>query len=198
MQLSNRCTLFLVQAANDYVAARCCILHALFSGFVLAQQALEKMFKSHIFLHDPHFRIPKEALHSIEALAKLAAAFNLTLQKHVDSSYLRKLSVYFDRKYPDSKSPIPKSSSTAELHDIDRLFISLCTEIALPPELKGRIGIYPWIGDPHARSRPWTQWLLRENAALPPAVLASLEAEYKLSIALPMPDIRIDVVVETE
>ena len=38
--------MFLYDADQDYVAARCCILNGLFPGFMLASQAVEKFLKA--------------------------------------------------------------------------------------------------------------------------------------------------------
>ena len=132
------------------------------------------------------------------ALAEIASRFDPKLTRHVGSVYPKKLSDYFARKYPDTKLPHPKSTSSAELLDIDSLFISLCTELPLPRELKGRFAIYAWIGDPAARIRPWTLWVLQQNVSLPLTTLAAIEAQWVESVALPMPEIRIDVSVKME
>lgn len=50
---------FFKQSAEDYAAARCCLLNGLFPGFVMAEQAVEKLIKGFILFMDPGFK-PKK------------------------------------------------------------------------------------------------------------------------------------------
>src|SRR5688572_6077528 len=58
-------------ATEDYVAARCCILNGLFSGFPLGAQAVEKMLKAFILYKAPATKV-RDMSHYIDVLAKEA------------------------------------------------------------------------------------------------------------------------------
>jgi hypothetical protein len=189
MKANNKSTLFVRAAAEDYIAARCCLLNSLLSGLVLAEQAIEKILKAYIYLQDPSIRLVSAELHSIELLATRVTAMFPQLTWPVEQSFLEKLTLYFNTKYPDAKSEHPRSRSTAELISLDILFIYLCVELPFNPDLKGRIGIYPWIGDPGPTNRIWRGWLLPYNDALTEAVQQQIQRDYLAALSLPMPDI---------
>lgn len=169
---------WLRQAALDYGAARCCLLNGMFPGFVLAQQATEKLIKAYIRIVDVNWK-PKRSdtclpdvnpSHDLLIYARKADKHfpNLRLEEqHIDT--LEKLSKWFEGKYPDGKSH-PGNSSTSELAGVDVLLVPLFKDIPIAPEIKVRTGIYPalwsYTGLDERIVFPEHAWLLKENVLL--------------------------------
>jgi len=173
-------SLWICTAFQDYPAARCLLLNGLPSGFVLAQQAVEKLLKAYLRISHPTAArhvgpkglvasaLPVSPSHDLLSHASLVEA-NFP-QVQISSQYswlLRELSLAFDRKYPDSQAP--HSSSTTEwLRDIDELVVGLSLCIPLPAETRWRIGVFhsAWplvlTGQPNP---PWSVWVRKSNEA---------------------------------
>jgi HEPN domain-containing protein len=192
MKANNKSTWFLQVATHDYVAARCCLLNGLLSGFVLAHEAIEKLLKACIYLADPNFRPGASEEHRLEVLADHVHRLHPAVEFSEDELlYLKKLTTYFETKYPDAKVPRPSSVSTAELVQIDQLFVRLSFEIPLVPELKWRIGIFNLVGADQAQERTLTRWLRTDNAALSPDMVASIVSNFQTVSGLPRAEVEI-------
>lgn len=191
-----------MKAFEDYAAARCLLINGLFSGMILAQQAIEKVLKAYLSIsHSPGTKlIGKKGLrkgelgitdsHDLVAYARLVEDTFPELNLYILQDFqpmLQNLSYCFEGKYPDSKSPIT-SLTTAWLGDIDRLMVML--SVALPQEssLRWRNGIFQvsWplvlVGQPDP---PRSKWVREGNASFFSAleliqsiVLAGHSAEY--------------------
>ncbi len=149
-------------ATDDYIAARCCILNALFPGFMLASQAIEKLLKSLIYLesgdemdtcHDP-FRLKE----------KLKALKDYGLDRFDDT--LNKLHDHFQSRYPDNQTT-GKGASSKELPEIDALWLELIEKLPVPDEAKYRIAFFSYLVDPNPYWKN-DHWLIIENNALAP------------------------------
>jgi hypothetical protein len=177
--------LWVNKAFQDYPAARCLLLNGLPTGFVLAQQAVEKLLKAYLRISHPSASrhvgpkgivpavLPVTPSHDLLAHASLVEA-NFP-QVQISSQYswlLRELSLNFERKYPDS--PVPHTSSTTEwLRSIDELVVGLSLSIPLAPETRWRTGVFhsawPLIltGQPDP---PWSVWVRDNNEAFQSAL----------------------------
>lgn len=173
-------SLWIYKAFQDYPAARCLLQNGLPSGFVLAQQAVEKLLKAYLRISHPTVSrhvgpkglvasvLPVTPSHDLLAHASLVEASFPQVQ--ISSQYswlLRELSLNFERKYPDSSAP--HSSSTTEwLRDIDELVVGLSLCIPLPAETRWRTGVFhsAWplvlTGQPNP---PWSVWVRNGNEA---------------------------------
>lgn len=165
---------WLRHAARDYGAARCCLVHGLFSGFILAQQSIEKLLKAYLRIAVPGGVRPKGVLpnvhrsHDLIAHAReVDARFpSLGLESNF-TPLLTRLSQHFQGKYPDSGVGHLNASS-AEVHELDTIAVLLFTSLPLPVDLKVRTGIYPdlWHLVSDQAKPPEAQWLPVGNAAL--------------------------------
>jgi len=106
MRANNKSTLFVRTAAEDYIAARCCLINGCFRVRPRSAGGREDA-QAYIYLRDPKARLGARERHSIEALtARVAAAFP-EIRLPVDPAFLAKLSVYFEGKYPTPRAPAP-------------------------------------------------------------------------------------------
>lgn len=175
-----------IQAScNDYAAARCCLLNGLGSGFLLAQQAVEKILKFYVrCLHPTHPRrkyvgkgpgclspgaLPVHSEHDLVALAGIVDAGLPSLalvQRH--EPILKRLSLRFEGKYPDSVAALG-GYATSEFVEIDALMIPLLADIPVHPSLKWRLGIYVscwrFVFPDERTVFPWDTWLFVHNKA---------------------------------
>jgi len=158
------------------------LLNGLASGFVLAQQAIEKMLKAYLHIAHPNtsrFVGPKglvqamlhvTASHDLVAHATLVENSFPDLSLNLVSQYgwlLEELSLHFDRKYPDSSSP-HNSSTTEWLNSIDRLMLNLSINIPVDEKTRWRTGVFasswPLILT-NQPNPPWSIWVRESNLA---------------------------------
>ncbi|MBX2976403.1 MAG: hypothetical protein KF721_09730 [Ignavibacteriaceae bacterium] len=118
-------TLFLSKASEDYVAFRCCILNDLFSGFVFAAQAVERIMKSYMFIFDENYNPKKDKHRLVDLSKKIQSICNCSLDNY--SEIFEKLDKHYNSRYPDN-ADYAKTRSTAELNPIDSLVYNLLFE----------------------------------------------------------------------
>lgn len=163
-----RAAMFLRQACQDYAAARCCLLNGLLSGFVFAQQAVEKVLKAYIFFADA--KAKWRGLHDLKAAAQHVQALYPTIDLAAHAWTIERLEVYYKNRYPDvpKSASDPTTSSTAELHAIDQLMVYLSISFPLPPRIKIATGILPAIYAEHFGSGAWPEahWVKANNIAV--------------------------------
>ncbi len=159
-------------ATSDYIAARCCILNALFPGFTLASQAIEELLKALIYLESGE---EMENGHNPFGLKeKLKGLKNYDLDKYDD--LLKKLYDHYQSRYHNNKTT-GKGASSEELPDIDALWLELIEKLPVPDEAKYSIAFFSHLGDPNPF---WNDnhWLRIENKALAPR-MDSIKMEYQ-------------------
>jgi len=158
--------MFLYNADTDYEAARCCILNGLFSGFMLASQAVEKFLKALIVfkckkvknIHDP-FKL-KECLKKVE---------NYDIDRYDD--LLKKLSDHYKARYYNNKADYQTNGAcSGELVDLDNLWISLKEKMPFPNEVKFRTKFFSDLFD---ESPYWKNkfWIREKNSSLSDKIL---------------------------
>jgi hypothetical protein len=173
-------SLWVLKAFQDYPASRCLLLNGLPSGFMLAQQAVEKLLKAFLRISHPNAHrfvglhgltqsaLPVTPSHDLLAHAKLVESTfeNVKLVSQY-SWLLKELSLNFERKYPDSKAP-QTSSTTEWLRSIDDLVIELATSIPLDIDIRWRCGVFlsAWpLVLPDQPDPPWSFWVRNGNSA---------------------------------
>jgi hypothetical protein len=172
--------LWVHQAYQDYSGSRCLLLNHLPTGFVLAQQAVEKLLKAFLRISHPKTSkfvgksgltppvLPVAPSHDLLAHATLVEAHFPQIKLSSKYSWLlRELSLNFERKYPDSNAP--HSSSTTEwLRSIDELVIELSLNVPIDVETRWRTGVFysAWplvLSD--QPDPPWSIWVRDRNEA---------------------------------
>jgi hypothetical protein len=154
-------------AGFDYFACRCCILNGLHSGFRLGAEAVEKLLKAFIYLkigakstlrgkdrHNPYLlKQELKAVHPDPILDNFDDLLK-TLYDHYQSRY-----------YDNPTSG--KGASSAELDEIDDLFVYLIETLPMPNEVKYRCMFFAFLCDGNAR-RHWRNhhWATEKNRAL--------------------------------
>jgi len=149
-------------AAQDYGACRCCLINGFFPGFILGAQAIEKILKAFILLHDNKVN-PKSFSHNLTKLVD-------EVQKNNDYGLarflplIRRLQIDYQTRYPDNPCK-GASSSTGQLVEIDELIFYLIDQIPLPDEVKFKSGVYSMLfpGNPNS---PWHKWISIYNRTL--------------------------------
>jgi hypothetical protein len=173
-------TLWLYHAVQDYASARCLLLNELSGGFVLAQQAIEKLLKAYLtvaypdqlpFIGRKGLRekvLPVTASHDLIAHQRLAEeSFPFLAIGSAETELLTNLSFCFQGKYPDEKTPL-KYTTTAWLEELDDLFVTWSLGLPVPDEDRWKTGIYVcvWsdvIGD--QANPPYLRWIREHNQA---------------------------------
>lgn len=154
---------FLNQASEDYTAARCCILNGFFSGFVLAQQGIEKLLKAHLLVNGEK-NIKTHKLLKLKEI--LEQSYEYDLKQYHD--ILHKLQNEFFYKYPDvGENPIT-SKSTADLKIVDELWFYLIERLNIPDEVKYRTKFYASLCDDNPFYQFEKSWMLINNASILP------------------------------
>jgi hypothetical protein len=192
--------LWLDRAFQDYAGSRCLILNHLPAGFVLAQQAVEKLLKAYLRtshpsvwkfvgkggLTDPLLHVTPS--HDLLAHATLVETHFPRVQILSKYSWLlRELSLSFERKYPDNQAP-SGSSTTEWLRSIDELVVDLALKVPADSKTLWRIGVFhsawPLVLSGQA-DPPWSIWVRKDNEAFEKAmphirqvIVAGHEAEY--------------------
>ncbi|MGM9484887.1 hypothetical protein ACS5PN_27090 [Roseateles sp. NT4] len=161
-------------AHHDYAGARCCFRNScVIPGFVLAQQATEKLLKAIVYERSGETRkLGAGTAHDLEAWANEAVQVEpklRTIQAH--TALLRLLTQAFDGKYADAKNRPTQDRSSEHLEQIDALIAELLRHTpALPFFLHDFVlGVvqadFVW---------PPAAWAVHQN----PAVLQALEDRY--------------------
>jgi HEPN domain-containing protein len=133
---------FFKQSAEDYAAARCCLLHGLFPGFVMAEQAVEKLIKAFIFFTDPSFKPKRGRGHDLPSLVTVMCSQYGHVSLAPYEKTIELLQSSYDRRYPDSETA-PQSRMTAQLRDVDDLYIYLLDQSPITGDLRYQIGAWP-------------------------------------------------------
>lgn len=154
------------KASNDYIASRCCILNALFPGFILACQAIEKLLKAFIFLETTEQL--KDGHNPFELKKKLQKIKNYGLSKFDD--LLKKLYDHYQSRYYDNKIS-GKGASSSELKEIDELWVYLIELLPIPDEVKYRLSFFSELLEENSR-KYWRfyEWATKNNQALAPKI----------------------------
>ncbi|MBE0472357.1 MAG: HEPN domain-containing protein [Methyloprofundus sp.] len=153
--------MLLLTAAEDYAAARCCLIGGLFSGLQLASQSVEKLIKASILLHHPEADIRRQYGHDVPSLLK---GLESILKQQFDPKYHQiadKLLLHYNGRYPDNPNRAMSASNT-ELDGIDELCFFLTSELKLPSELKNRVGILGRISNDSTHG-PEHLWITQHN-----------------------------------
>jgi hypothetical protein len=195
--------IWLFYACNDYAAARCLLFHGLMPGFVLAQQAVEKLLKSflqhaypgtHRFIGKNALKptsLPVNASHDLVAHAELVTSSfpSLDLTPLVKNrELLERLSYLYDQKYPDSDIAL-SHASTAWLHALDELFVPVALVAPVEASQRWRTGLYAsaWpLALPSVGDHPNSHWTRHQNAAFSralPDILASIHEGHRAALA---------------
>jgi hypothetical protein len=168
------------KAFFDYASARCLLLHGLPGGFILAQQAVEKLLKAYLKIAYPDRNtfvgkrglIPGEIgvcdSHDLVAHARLVDSYFLELHLNLLREYywlFELLSYLFDGKYPDSKTPT-SPSDTRWLSDFDKLAVHLSFHLPIDEPDRWRAGVFhaawPLVLD-NQPDPPWSKWVREQN-----------------------------------
>jgi hypothetical protein len=174
--------LWLLKAFDDYAGARCLLLNFLPSGFLLAQQGVEKMLKAYLKIAYPDRKIfigknglkageiEVVASHDLVAHARLVEESFPQLNLKILADYqwlLEKLSYCFYGKYPDSGSSFA-SSTTAWLADIDSLMVRLSLSLPIEESIRWRVGLcfvaWPLVLE-NQPDPPWSKWVRERNTS---------------------------------
>ncbi|MEM5451526.1 HEPN domain-containing protein [Paraburkholderia guartelaensis] len=157
---------FFKQSAEDYAAARCCLLNGLFPGFVMAEQAVEKLIKGFILFMDPSFKPKKSKGHDLASLITVLCSYyeHITLAQYERTIELLQSS--YDGRYPDSGSA-SLAHMTSQLHDVDDLYIYLLDQSPITGDLRYRIGAWPFLYTAYLgiTNMPDPKWMMFNNLA---------------------------------
>jgi hypothetical protein len=173
--------LWVNKAFEDYAAGRCLLLNGLFAGFVMSQQAIEKMLKAYLHIAYPErtkFVGQSERVlsvtpgHDLVAHALLVEkafphlSFNMASENR---ALLELLSYHFHRKYPDNETPFPSSTTTALLEEIDSVMVWLSLNLPVAADSRWRLGVFhaAWpLVLTNQPNPPSSLWVLESNKAL--------------------------------
>ncbi|WP_146191290.1 hypothetical protein [Acidovorax sp. HMWF018] len=176
---TSRPTMWLFQATEDYSSSRCLFLSGLSGGFMLAQQALEKLLKAHLTIaHPDHSKFigpqglaPKvldvAAGHDLVAHLRLAEKqFPHLALDPGQLELITNLSYCFHSKYPDVETPL-ESRTTAWLDEIDRIFVRWSLGLPLLEEARWRTGLHTcvWCEVLGTPVHPPVHWIRTQNKA---------------------------------
>jgi HEPN domain-containing protein len=133
---------FLRKATENYISSRILYLHhQIFDAGVLAHEALEKVMKAKLYLHNPDSQLGK--IHELNKLRVFVEEeFGLNLTSH--EPILMYYQDCYNHRYPDNPS---KSFNTSSYHyqNIDaafKFYHDLCLESFKEETVKYRSGIY--------------------------------------------------------
>jgi HEPN domain-containing protein len=174
------------EAADNYVAARCCLLNGLFTGLRLASEAVEKLLKAHILLLNPSENV-KSFGHDIPRLAERLSELTGSPVSDSRQTLFARLKKHYDSRYPDNAVPF-QTKSTGELREIDELVVELIEQTPLPEEVKFRTGLYVqlFITEEQPELAAWwtpPRWILSDNRALAPR-LEGLRQRFREVLAI--------------
>lgn len=137
---SNReAMLYMTAGAQDYAAARCCLINGLFTGLILGAQALEKHMKAMLMFRNPSIP-PKSFSHSLSKLADKVTSDGIAdLKPYVE--VIAKFNAHYQSRYPDNPGR-STSASTAELKQLDEVMDILVAAMPIPRDIALRSGVY--------------------------------------------------------
>ncbi|WP_336518562.1 hypothetical protein [Pollutibacter soli] len=136
-------------SADDYVASRCCFLNGLIGqGYILGEQAIEKVLKSAILLIDKNINVRSKkqfGIHNIEQLIiHFGSVANVDCQRFF--SMAQKLTEAYELlRYPDNKIKVPGSSyhfTPKFISEVDEVYIFVAEKLNIPDNVKYRTGIF--------------------------------------------------------
>jgi HEPN domain-containing protein len=151
-------------ATEDYKAARCCILNGLFAGFILANQAIEKLLKATIFLETGEEMKTCHNTYELKEKLKKTKDYNLDIFDNL----LKKLYDHYLARYyeddPRAHSDGSSGTSSKEMASIDELWFTLVEKLPMPDEVKYRMMFFADLFEPNPY---WLDgvWLTRNNSA---------------------------------
>ena len=156
---------FYKQSAEDYGAARCCLINGLFPGLVMAEQAVEKLIKGFLRTGNPSIKWNGKGHQLADLQNQLVAMYpQISLSAYTDT--IKLLQSCYDGRYPDSeKDAIGRA--TSELRNIDNLYMYLADQVPIGGELKYQIGVFPHLYTAHLglSNMPDGRWMLYQNGA---------------------------------
>lgn len=159
---------FLNTATDDYIGARCCLLNGLItSGYVLSEQAIEKLLKSFILLLSPNEKLSRK--HILTPLMEtLQEVSKIDLSRYANLFNVLTKAYPFLRYPTDPKNPHILESgitslSTAVIDEVDDLFIFLYMRIPLPDKVKCRVSLLSLLLI--SRHNPSIEWFIQFNEA---------------------------------
>jgi HEPN domain-containing protein len=163
------------EAADDYVAARCCLMNGLFTGLRLASESVEKLLKAHLLFLNPSENV-RQFGHDIPKLGERLSELTGLQDSDSRKELLLRLKKHYDTRYPDNAVDL-KSKSTGELREIDELVVELIEQMPIPAEVKFRSGLYVqlFITEMQPELATWwtpPRWILSDNRALAPRLKA--------------------------
>lgn len=165
--------LMFMKASDDYLAARCLIMNALFSGFTLASQAVEKLLRALIYLETGKKIKNKEIFHDPFQLKEVIRIDSPKFDKT-----LKKLADHYSSRYHDGKIKYDTNgASTEELDDIDNIWVFLIKKLPLPNEVKFRSAFFGYLFEGNAKLL-FGRWAILNNKALEKD-LVYFEKKYK-------------------
>lgn len=155
-------------AADDYNAARCCLLNGLLTGLVYGAQAVEKMLKAHLYLGGK--RVPNH--HKLQDLFESVRDL-YTLEQFSDlesfSEYMNLLYGHYQSRYHDNEDSSTQASNM-EFIMIDKIIFGLVELLPLPEEVLFRTGLYGMIFIPIIQnselSLSQVKWTIKHNSVL--------------------------------
>ena len=169
-------TMRFFEASDDYIAARCCILNGLFSGFTLASQAVEKILKAFIYLESK--KEARRGHNLLELKNDLKKSKDCGLDKY--DNLLKKLYDHYLARYyeddPGYHEDGTSGASSEELIEIDKLWLELVEKLPMPDEAKYRMKFFADLfeGNPYRNSK---YWVTRKNQVLKKQI-STMEKRY--------------------
>lgn len=154
----------------DYLAARCLLINRMFNGFVMAEQALEKILKAHYIIRGGTKDIKKFSHYLVKIMDALKeeCGYDITQYK----PFFERMTQEFLNKYPD-EIPGTWSTSGSDLAILDKLIFKLFDEFPAPIEYKLSAHyfgtIFSHVKEPgHPYYEPPFNWLIIGNSTLKP------------------------------
>jgi hypothetical protein len=161
----------LFNASDDYVGARCLILNGLFAGFVLGCQALEKLLKA-ILAAETGLEL-KRGHNPAAIFNKIPGNERYGVSQHYAT--LRRFYGHYLHRYHDNPDA-SQGASSAELVELDRIWLTLILKLPMPDEVKYRTKFFVDL----CLHNPFWQterWLKLHNTPLL-AQIADIEKRY--------------------
>jgi HEPN domain-containing protein len=158
--------MFFRHSAEDYAAARCCILNGLFPGFVMAEQAVEKLIKGFILFKEPQFKPKRGCGHDLRSLVHVLHSYYPDFSLTAYEKIIEIIQSAYDGRYPDSDVQ-SQAYMTAQLRDIDELYIFLADQSPITGDFRYQIGVWPYLYMAYLglTNMPEPKWSLFDNQA---------------------------------
>jgi hypothetical protein len=162
---------FLYTATDEYIGARCSLINGLITpGYVLSQQAIEKIIKSFILVLLPNEDFLKEKKYRpLHDLTPLLATLQATTP--IDLSPFNNLCFQLSKAYPFLRYPENPhivdsgiySLSTAIIDQVDEMFLFIHEHMPIPGKVRSRIGpLSIMLSSTTSSAR---EWFIRSNQA---------------------------------